>query len=244
MTIEELKNLMKFNGGGNVTASNIPSNMYAESAYAKYGQNGTAVLPPEARIAGDIQKYTNEVIRQALIAKLEVPANLATAGFKKADYQTLLTTGKVAITTGTTPNTITKTYATTQSELHFARSAVTDKKTCFNAVFAITVPVDIKATWTENTIKTIDPKTGGFDIGTDTILTGANKADEASVSVTGRNMHESPPPPPPATKAPVTPAPAPTPTPAPVVVGTAPVATPAPGPVVAAPAPVATPTPV
>lgn len=51
--------------------------MYAESAYAKAGQNGTAALPPGARIAGDIQPYGNDVIRKALIAKLEVPKNLA-----------------------------------------------------------------------------------------------------------------------------------------------------------------------
>lgn len=56
--------------------SNIAPNMYAEAAYAKYNQNGTGVLPPEARIAGKMQSYTDEAIRKALIAKLEVPANL------------------------------------------------------------------------------------------------------------------------------------------------------------------------
>ena len=46
LSTEALKNLMKFPATGAISAKNIPTNMYAESAYAKYGQNGTAVLPP------------------------------------------------------------------------------------------------------------------------------------------------------------------------------------------------------
>lgn len=43
---DKLEKLMKFSAAGTISANNIPPNMYAESAYAKYGQNGTAVLPP------------------------------------------------------------------------------------------------------------------------------------------------------------------------------------------------------
>ncbi len=43
---DKLEKLMKFSENEKISANNIPPNMYAESAYAKYGQNGTAVLPP------------------------------------------------------------------------------------------------------------------------------------------------------------------------------------------------------
>lgn len=158
--------------------------MYAESAYAKQNQNGTAALPPEARIAGEVVKYNNEVIRKALITRLVVPKNLAAAGFTKANYMTLLETGEVKIT----QNNVEKTYKASKSELHFARSAVTDKRTCFNAVFAITVPTQITSSWTVNTVKTIDPKAAGLDIATDTLMTGATKAAETGFGLTGKNL--------------------------------------------------------
>lgn len=162
--------------------------MYAESAYAKYGQNGTAVLPPEARIAGNLQKYTNDVIRNALIAKLEVPNNLVQVGFTKDNYITLLQTGKVEVT----QNGIKKTYITQPSELYFARSAVTSKRTCFNAVFAITIPTDIKANWTDTSVTTTFAGSGGLEIGTDTIMSGVTRSSELSAVVTGKNYKKEP----------------------------------------------------
>lgn len=160
--------------------------MYAESAYAKQNQNGTAALPPEAVIAGEMQKYENEVIRKALIARFEVPKNLAAAGFTKVNYMTLLETGEVKFT----QNNVEKTYKAAKSELHFARSALTTQRTCFNAVFAITVPIEITSSWKETTVKTIDPKTAGLGIATDTLLSGTTRASEMSGGIVGKNTKD------------------------------------------------------
>lgn len=95
---------------------------------------------------------------------------------------TLLTTGKVTIT----QNNITTEYTAATSVLSFARSAVSGTRTCFNAVFAISLPKEIN--WIETTVKTVSPKTGSLSIATDTILSGDTRAAEMSVGVTGDNM--------------------------------------------------------
>ncbi len=61
MTEDELKGLMRYSGDNKpVTQLSLPSNVYAESAYAKnvkdengkkYLQKGTGILPPGALIA-------------------------------------------------------------------------------------------------------------------------------------------------------------------------------------------------
>jgi hypothetical protein len=182
MTEDNLKVLMRFWNDKSdlpITSGTIPANMYAESAYAKYGQNGTAALPSGAHIAGDLQPYTNETIRKALITKLEVPRNLIADGFTKENYKALLEFGTVKVK----KSGVEKTYTANKSELHFARSAVTSQRTCFNAVFAITVPTEI--TSTDNTVKTLS--TGSLNIATDTLLTGVTKANELWFGITGSN---------------------------------------------------------
>lgn len=66
---------------------------------------------------------------------------------------------------------------------------MTTDRTCFNAVFAITVPTEVK--WTDNTVKAVSSGVGGLDIGTDTLLSGATKAAEASTIFVGSNQRKS-----------------------------------------------------
>ncbi len=123
--------------------------------------------------------YQNDVIRNALIARQQVPENLSDKGFGQEDYTTLLKTGEV--TMGGIK------YTAEASKLNFARSAVTDKKTCFNAVFAITVPIEVR--WTQNTAKPVSA--GSLGIATDTILSGVTRANEVSIGFVGKNQHRS-----------------------------------------------------
>ena len=123
--------------------------------------------------------YENDVIRNALIARQQVPENLSNKGFEQEHYTTLLKTGEVTVRNIK--------YTAEASKLNFARSAVTDKKTCFNAVFAITVPTEVR--WTENTAKAVSA--GLLGIATDTILSGVTRANEVSIGFVGKNQHGS-----------------------------------------------------
>ncbi len=68
---------------------------------------------------------------------------------------------------------------------------MTSQRTCFNAVFAITVPADLKVEWKEVTVKPVDAKAGGLNISTDTLLTGATSLAEMSGGFAGRNSKDT-----------------------------------------------------
>ncbi len=77
-------------------------------------------------------------------------------------------------------------YTAVKSDLKFARSAISGVRTCFNAVFMISLPNEVK--WVETEVRTLSASSGSLNISTDTILSGATRAAEMSVSATGGNM--------------------------------------------------------
>lgn len=153
-----LKGFMKYSEEDFLVLKTIPKNMYAESAYAKAGQKGMGVLPPEAGIVGEIKPYNNETIRKALIAKQEIPQELS-GKLTKSEYHTLLSAGTITVN-GIDYNT------DAVPKLFLARSSISGARTCFNTVFMISLPPKIY--WTSPKPTVISP--GSLGINTNTIL--------------------------------------------------------------------------
>ena len=107
-----------------------------------------ATLPNTASIIGNIKEYKNDAIRNALIAKQEVPAGV---GLAKSQYHVLLKNGTVTVGAVT--------YTATPADLFFARSGVSDKRTCFNAVFGIGLPDTIQVS--DKTVRVGNAVQGG-----------------------------------------------------------------------------------